>query len=115
MGTGLAPRESDDEEDRVVLDDPDTAPLVPAFLENRRHDVHQMRELLEQGEFSRIQSIGHKMKGTGRSYGFTAISRIGADIEESSRRQDAPALERLINDLKSFLSRVRVEVPADRA
>jgi CheY-like chemotaxis protein/HPt (histidine-containing phosphotransfer) domain-containing protein len=113
MGSGLAPPESDDEEDLVVLDDPDTAPLVPAFLDNRREDVHQMRELLEHGDFARIQSIGHKMKGTGRSYGFTAISRIGADIERSGHEQDAPALERLINDLNSFLSRVRIAAPGD--
>lgn len=114
MGTGLAPRESEDEEDRVVLDDPDTAPLVPAFLDNRRQDIHQMRQLLEHGDFARIQSVGHKMKGTGRSYGFTAISRIGADIERAGREQDAPALERLINDLNSFLSRVKIEGPSER-
>ena len=73
-----------------------------------------MRQLLEHGEFGRIQSIGHKMKGTGRSYGFTAISRIGADIERAGQEQDAPALERLINDLNSFLSRVRIEAPSER-
>ena len=108
MGSGLAAaRSRTTKKTVVVLDDPDTAPLVPAFLDNRREDVHQMRELLEQGDFARIQSIGHKMKGTGRSYGFTAISRIGADIEGSGHQQDAPALERLINDLNSFLSRVQ--------
>jgi CheY-like chemotaxis protein len=96
------------EDDTVVLDDPDTAPLVPAFLENRREDVVAMRSLIEQGEYPGIAAIGHKMKGTGRSYGFETISRIGAEIELAAHQRDAATVERLLGRLDRYLARVKV-------
>lgn len=102
---------ADESDDLVVLEDLETAPLVPAFLENRREDVATMKPLLERAEFGRIQSIGHRMKGTGRSYGFKTISRIGADIELAGYRNDARALERLVEELDDYLSRVKTSSP----
>lgn len=93
--------------DLVVLEDPDTAPLVPGFLQNRRDDVNAMRPLIEAADFGRVQALGHRMKGTGKSYGFSEISRIGAGIEWAAHQNDAVALERLVNELDAYLTRVR--------
>jgi CheY-like chemotaxis protein/HPt (histidine-containing phosphotransfer) domain-containing protein len=95
--------------DIVVLDDADTAPLVPGFLANRREDVDGMRALIEAGDFGRVQALGHRMKGTGKSYGFAEISRIGAGIELAAHQNDAVTLERLVNDLDAYLTRVRIQ------
>jgi CheY-like chemotaxis protein len=100
-----------EDDDVVMLADPDTAPLVPAFLENRREDLQAMRSLLEQGAFRAIESVGHKMKGTGRSYGFEAISRIGSDIELAAHQQDATTIQQLLEGLDSYLSRVKIVLP----
>ena len=94
--------------DVVTLHDPDTAPLAPTFLQNRREDVETMRALIEAAEFGRVQSIGHKMKGTGTSYGFPIISRIGAQIELAAHQNDAATLERLVKDLEEYLRCVKV-------
>jgi HPt (histidine-containing phosphotransfer) domain-containing protein len=108
VASQIAQEQRAEADDVVVLEDPETAPLVPAFLQKRREDVDSMKPLLERAEFGRIQSIGHRMKGTGRSYGFTTISRIGADIELAAHQNDAGALARLIDELDAYLSRVRV-------
>jgi CheY-like chemotaxis protein len=97
--------------DFVVLEDPDTAPLVPGFLQNRREDVEAMRPLIEAGDFGRVQAFGHKMKGTGKSYGFAEITRIGAAIELAAYQNDAVALEQLVNELSDYLDRVKVQAP----
>jgi CheY-like chemotaxis protein len=91
----------------VLLDDPDTAPLVPVFLQNRRADVRAMRSLVERGEFSEVESLGHKIKGTGRSYGFDEISRIGEDIELAAHQQDATALDGLLQHFDDYLAHVK--------
>lgn len=101
------------DEYHVVLEDPDTAPLVPEFLRNRRDDVEAIRSLLEAAEFGRVQSLGHRMKGTGKSYGFATISRIGASIEQAAHQNDAASIEQLVNDLAAYLDRVKVEPPPD--
>lgn len=103
---------SDLDDDVVVLEDPDTAPLVPGFLQNRREDVDAMRPLIDAADFGRVQALGHKMKGTGKSYGFAEISRIGAQIELAAHQNDAVSLERLVNQLEAYLNRVRVQQPS---
>jgi CheY-like chemotaxis protein/HPt (histidine-containing phosphotransfer) domain-containing protein len=97
------------EPDVVRIDDPEIAPLVPAFLDNRRAELAMYREALEQGDYARIQSSAHKMKGTGRGYGLVAISRIGSDLELAAHEKDAAAMRRLLDELDGYLERVRIE------
>jgi CheY-like chemotaxis protein len=92
----------------IAIDDPEIVPLVPQFLEMRRADVRAFRKSLEAGAYAAIQFTAHKMKGTGRGYGFTAISRLGGELEVAAHRQDVAEMVRLIDELDSYLSRVRV-------
>jgi CheY-like chemotaxis protein/HPt (histidine-containing phosphotransfer) domain-containing protein len=93
----------------VRIDDPEIAPLVPAFLENRRAELVAYRDALEAGDYGRIQASAHKMKGTGRGYGLAAISRIGSDLELAAHEKDVSAMRRSIDELDSYLQRVRIE------
>jgi CheY-like chemotaxis protein len=110
VGSGLQQSTPEQPADDVVtLDDPDTAPLVPGFLQNRRDDVDAIRPLIEAADFGRVQALGHRMKGTGKSYGFAEISRIGSAIELAAHQNDAVALEKLVNELDAYLTRVKVQ------
>jgi CheY-like chemotaxis protein len=95
--------------DVVRSDDPEIAPLVPHFLDNRRAEVVMYREALEQEDYGRIQSAAHKMKGTGRGYGLSVVSRIGGELELAAHEKDVPAMQRLIDELDAYLQRVRIE------
>lgn len=95
--------------DVVRIDDPEIAPLVPGFLQNRRAELAMYREALASGDFARIQSSAHKMKGTGRGYGLVAISRIGSDLELAAHQKDVAGMGRLIDELDAYLERVRIE------
>lgn len=102
---------SDEEPDVVTIEDPDIAPLVPEFLELRRADVRMFREALGAGEFKQIQSSAHKMKGSGRGYGFSVVSRLGEDLERAAHEQDVATLTALVDELDAYLTRVQVQVP----
>jgi PAS domain S-box-containing protein len=72
-----------------------TSPLiaarVPAFLQGRRRDVVTMRECLARGDFRHIETLGHRMKGAGASFGFPSITDIGAALERAAAgATDAP-------------------------
>jgi CheY-like chemotaxis protein len=95
--------------DIVRIDDPEIAPLVPAFLDNRRAEVEMYRDALAHEEYGRIQSGAHKMKGTGRGYGLAVISRIGGDLELAAHQKDIEAMRRLIDELDAYLRRVKIE------
>ncbi|HUE84801.1 MAG TPA: response regulator [Vicinamibacterales bacterium] len=96
--------------DVVHIDDPEIAPLVPLFLEHRKTEVGMYRAALADGEFARIQSAAHKMKGTGRGYGLDVISRIGGELEVAAHEKDVPLMTRLIDELDGYLQRVRISM-----
>ena len=48
------------------------------------------------------------MKGTGRGYGFTAISRIGTELEVAAHQRDQPRMASLIDELDAYLARVTI-------
>jgi hypothetical protein len=53
------------------------------------------------------------MKGSGRSYGLSAISRWGEAIEHAAHQHDATSLERLLAELDGYLSRLKIQTPAE--
>jgi hypothetical protein len=97
----------------VTIDDPEVAPLVPAFLALRRADVRAFRDALRIGAYPAIQFTAHKLKGTGRGYGFTTISRLGSELEVAAHEQDVERMRAIIDELDDYLARVQV-VPAER-
>lgn len=97
-----------DNEPDVVTPDPEVAPLVPEFLENRRSDVTRLHALIEAGDWDAVRSTGHKMKGTGRGYGFARITDIGRALEQAGAAEDAKGARAAVAALASYLARVRV-------
>jgi HPt (histidine-containing phosphotransfer) domain-containing protein len=93
----------------VRIDDPEIAPLVPQFLDNRRAEIAMYRDALDSGDYARIQASAHKMKGTGRGYGLAVISRIGGDLELAAHEKDVTSMRRFIDELDAYLRRVTIE------
>ena len=87
--------------------DPEIEKLVPEFLANRRADLDKLRAHIDAGEWDRIKSIGHKMKGTGRGYGFPRISEIGRALESAGADGDAGRARAGTDALEAYLERVR--------
>ena len=66
--------------------------LAPQYLSHRRQDVRSILSALENSDFAAILGLGHKMRGTGASYGFPRISEIGAALETAAGAKDASAI-----------------------
>ncbi|MGH7229007.1 MAG: Hpt domain-containing protein [Nitrospiraceae bacterium] len=82
--------------------------LVPGFLNNRRKDVITIHEALEAGNFEAIRILGHRLMGDGGSYGFDAISVIGATLEQAATNQDSEKIRRSAGELSDYVERVEV-------
>jgi HPt (histidine-containing phosphotransfer) domain-containing protein len=82
--------------------------IVPGFLENRRRDAQTLETALQENNLAQIQLIGHRMRGDGGGYGFDAISKMGAALEQAAAREDRDAIRRHIAELVDFLARVTV-------
>ena len=109
MTSVSGPAEDGSSADVVRINDPEIAALVPEFIEHRKDEVTMYRDALADGEFGRIQSAAHKMKGTGWGYGLAEISRIGGELELAAHGRDVATMARLIDELDAYLRRVRIE------
>ncbi|MDQ3070607.1 MAG: response regulator [Acidobacteriota bacterium] len=101
-----APEDVEEEGDNEVRTDPEVAPLVPEFLANRQADVPRVREAVIAEDWDTARSLGHKMKGTGRGFGFARISEIGRSLERAATEKDAKACASAADALEAYLERV---------
>ena len=68
----------------LVPANPKFADLIPVFLQNCRQNVIAMLNALDRGDFETVEILGHGMRGAGGSYGFQAITDIGAALEQAA-------------------------------
>ena len=92
----------------LVLAHPKLAAQVPAFLENRRQDIITMLDALGRGEFETVERLGHSMNGAGASFGFQAITDIGAALEREARSADTAASRKWVGELSTYLDGVEL-------
>jgi HPt (histidine-containing phosphotransfer) domain-containing protein len=92
----------------VVHPDPEIRELIPDFLENRRRDVHTLRDAAGAADFDALYRIGHSLKGVGGGFGFDAISDIGRAIETAAAAHRLDEIEDRIEALRTYLERVQV-------
>ncbi len=101
------------------------AAQIPQFLLDRRQDVLTLLAALAQSDFETVKHLGHCMHGSGDSFGFQAITDIGADIEQDAALDNMVATHKWVNELSTYLDRVglsqtkgfeqETEVPLRRA
>jgi HPt (histidine-containing phosphotransfer) domain-containing protein len=92
----------------VVQIEADLSDLVPAFLAHKRDDARSMMAAIDSGDYATLSQLGHKMKGEGGSYGFDAITLMGAAIEQAALVKDAAAARRWAAELTAFLDTVEI-------
>ncbi len=92
----------------IDIADPFARKLVVKYLENRKEDIAKLSNALRSGDFETIRVTGHNLFGSGAAYGLDEISRIGAGIEKAAEHADEDQLERLIGELREFLTGMRV-------
>jgi len=92
---------------RTTVDaEPDIVEMVPGYLANRREELQEMLALLASSDFGRLAVLGHNIKGSGGSYGFPEISRIGCALENSAKQADPVASGARLAELEDYLSRM---------
>jgi CheY-like chemotaxis protein len=84
-------------------------PLIPDYIENRKQDLQKIRHALEKQNFGIIEDLGHKMKGSGKCYGFEKISMLGNRIEAFAKQKNADEIEMSVGQMQDFLASLRIE------
>ncbi len=108
----VAPLSSKEESSRkdtiLVRANPKFADMIPVFLQNCRQNVIAMLDALGRGDFETVEILGHGMRGAGGSYGFQAITDIGAALEQAAESADTDVSRKWVGELSRYLDRVEI-------
>jgi PAS domain S-box-containing protein len=96
---------------KVFSDLPDDHPglsLVPKFVLKMPKYVEQIRQAIDRGDWPELSGLAHILKGTGSSYGFSAVSELGSEMEFSAKQTspDIRRLQELAEDLDTVSQRM---------
>ena len=70
--------------------------------------MRTLLEAVERSDYETIHALGHKMSGTGGSYGFPRITEIGAAIERAARERDSAAIRSGAAELSAYLEQIEL-------
>ncbi|MCE5249917.1 response regulator [bacterium] len=82
--------------------------IVPRFIEEMKDFTGIIGSALGQGDTETIRQTGHKIKGTGGSYGFQVLSDSGASIENAARNGDMDEVRSQLLKLTDYLDHMEV-------
>ncbi len=83
--------------------DPRLRAKLPGYLDARRGDTQRLEEALADADYEKIGALGHKMHGSGASYGLPEITSIGARLEIAAEQRNSEDIRQQIAALNQFL------------
>ncbi len=86
--------------------------IAPGYLTSRIDELPQLLQLAAASDFEALRNRGHDLKGSGGSFGFDEITRIGAEIEQFAKQRKAAEISHELQQLGLYLNRVRISPPS---
>ena len=80
------------------------ADLAPQYLKNRKKEIGELKKLLKEENFEKIQSFGHRIKGNAKSYGFDELGTLGTKLEDAAYQKDLNKIQTLIQQSEEYLN-----------
>lgn len=91
-----------------VIVDPMLEPVMDRYFEIRYNELDQMEQALAEGDADTIALLGHRLKGSGTSYGFVRLTELGAIIETAARAAKLDDAREPLVEVRSYLDAVDV-------
>lgn len=82
--------------------------LIPMFLKRRGEEIQALTDACANQDVKTLKYLGHRMKGSGRNYGFLYLGDLGEEIENLADRKAFDAIEKAIDMLETYLKTVQI-------
>jgi HPt (histidine-containing phosphotransfer) domain-containing protein len=82
---------------------PEFQALIKEYLEYLSSSLPTVRTSLSDDLYQDVYKFGHNIKGTGTSYGFESLSKLGAKICEDIKGESYDGLEKHLNDVEAVI------------
>jgi hypothetical protein len=78
--------------------------IAPGYLANRKAELPLIAGLIAGSDFEALRKTGHRLAGSGGSYGFARVSELGRGIEAAALKSDLAVIKKLAAELEAYLS-----------
>lgn len=92
---------------KIVID-PELQPIMGRYMEIRRKEQGQLEAALDRGDAEAVRDLGHKLKGTGTSFGFDHLTEWGAAIELAGRDGDLDQAAKVAAEVRYYLDNIDI-------
>lgn len=97
-----------EEEKIIIYADPDIADEIPWYLGQVKEYTEAIEKAVGNADFESIEDAGHRMKGSGQTFGFDAISEMGKSIEQAAKEKDLDEIGKKVKELSKYIEVVEV-------
>lgn len=91
-----------------VIVDAMLEPIMDRYLELRMEELEQTEAAIASGDADTVRMLGHRLKGTGTSYGFERLTELGADIESAAKEGRLNEAAGLTAEVRAYIENVEV-------
>lgn len=89
---------------QLLIEDADLRDIVEEFVNELDDRLSEIKQAYEQLDWANLETLAHRLKGAGGSYGYPDISSVAADMEAAFRRQASDQFDNWMDQLKSLTS-----------
>ena len=97
-----------EEEKIIIYADPDIADEIPWYLGQVKEYTEAIEKAVGNADFESIEDAGHRMKGSGQTFGFDAISEMGKSLEQAAKEKDLDEIGKKVKELSRYIEVVKV-------
>lgn len=83
-------------------------PIMDRYLELRLEELAQTEDAIAAEDGETVRMLGHRLKGTGTSYGFERLTELGAAIEIAGREGRFADAAELAAEVRAYVENVEV-------
>ncbi len=89
--------------------DPLIIKLLPKYFETREEDLSIVKKAMNESDFQTIKKIGHRVKGSAKSYGFEEIGELSHKLEVAAENSDLDQCHQLIDTIDKKIHQAKRE------
>lgn len=82
------------------------------YIQSRKSEITRLFALVAEHDFEQVGFLAHNMKGTGTSYGFPDLTRLGRLIEAAAKSKNEAELGQQLPELEKYVNAAEACVKA---
>ena len=84
--------------------------LQKKYISTFNDKIDELLSAFADRSTERLRIMGHKLHGSGASYGFNKISLIGKDINQAAHESDYDTIKQQIDELVAFVNEQKLKL-----